>query len=222
MTLTSRLSLGTPLSPDPDTARHWAAQELAHPAYASARPSLTSRFLHWLEDHLGFGSNGTGLGTGQLLTLLLVLAALVVVAIILVRRGVRFGVSGTDGAPDVLGGTTLTGAQHRSSAEQATAQGRYADAVREWMRAIARRLDERALLDPRPGRTADELAAEATELLPALAEHLRAGARIFDDVSYGSISADAGQAEQLRVLDAAVEAAQPVALTGLVAPTGTR
>ena len=82
------------------------------------------------------------------------------------------------------------------------------------MRAVARRLDERALLDPRPGRTADELAAEAGRLLPELAADLRAGARIFDDVAYGSVRADAARAEQLRRLDERVEAAKPVVLAG--------
>jgi hypothetical protein len=196
------------VSPDRGTARQWAADELAKPAYVRARPSLTSRVLHWLGDRFDDLASGTGLDTGQLLSVILVLVVVVVVVVVLVRRGVRFSVATTGGASSVLGSTHLTGAQHRHNAEQALAQGRYADAVREWMRAIARRLDERALLDPRPGRTADELAAEAGTLMPALATDLRAAARVFDDVTYGSVQADAARAEQLRRLDAAVEAAQ--------------
>ena len=57
------------------------------------------------------------------------------------------------------------------------------------MRAIVRSLEERALLDPRPGRTADEAAAEAGRALPAHADRLRAAARDFDDVTYGGRTA---------------------------------
>ena len=77
------------------------------------------------------------------------------------------------------------------------------------MRALARRLDERGLLDPRAGRTADELALEATRLMPGLAGALAAGARTFDDVAYGQLPASATEAEQLHRLDQDVEAARP-------------
>ena len=58
------------------------------------------------------------------------------------------------------------------------------------MRAIVRSLEERTLLDPRPGRTADEAAAEAGRPLPRHADRLRAAARTFDDVTYGGRTAD--------------------------------
>jgi hypothetical protein len=46
-------------------------------------------------------------------------------------------------------------------------------------------LEERGILAPRLGRTADELAAEAGRLLPALGTDLGSAARLFDDVRYG-------------------------------------
>src|SRR5207342_1782676 len=103
----------------------------------------------------------TGLGEGQLIALVLALAVAAVVVVVLVRRNVRLRVAVQhQRAGAVLAGSTLSGAEHRARAAAAAAAGRYDEAVRESMRAIARRLDERALLDPRPGRTADELAAE--------------------------------------------------------------
>src|SRR6185437_11994579 len=98
-------------------------------------------------------------------------------------------------------------AEHRLRAQQAAAAGRYDEAVRESLRAVARRLDERALVEPRPGRTADELAVEAGRLLPQLQSELVAGARTFDDVVYGPVTATAAHAEQLRRLDEQVETA---------------
>jgi hypothetical protein len=158
----------------------------------------------------------TGLGAGQLVALLVVIGVVVVVAVVLLRRQVRLSVAQAQAARDVLGSSTLSGAEHRRLAAQAMTDGRYADAVRESMRAVARRLDERALLDPRPGRTADELAREAAQVLPQLTAELGSAARTFDDVVYGSVTATEASAEQLRRLDETVEAARPAAQPRLV------
>ncbi|MGH8970009.1 MAG: DUF4129 domain-containing protein, partial [Actinomycetes bacterium] len=80
-------------------------------------------------------------------------------------------------------------------------------------RAVVRGLEERSLLEPRPGRTADEAAAEGGAVLPDCARDLRQGAAIFDDVWYGGRAATAASHETLRRLDDRVRASRPV-LTG--------
>jgi uncharacterized protein DUF4129 len=207
------------ISPDRDQGRDWAREELARPEYANVRPSLFERVLGWLRDHLDRVASGIGLDTGQLLALLLLLALAAAVLVVVLRRTVRARVVAERPSQAVLAESTLTGEQHRRLAEQAMSEGRYDDAVREWMRSLARRLDERGLIDPRPGRTADELAAEAGRILPGLAVELSIGARIFDDVSYGLRPADAAQAEALQRLAAAAERSAPVR-TGM--PVTTR
>jgi hypothetical protein len=212
------VSLG--ISPGRDQGREWAREELARPEYANARPGLFDRVVGWLRDHLDRVASGVGMSTGQLLALLLVLALGAVAVIVLLRRNVRMRVVAGRRAPGVLSESTLTGEQHRKLAEQAMAQGRYDEAVREWMRSLARRLDERALIDARPGRTADELAVEAGRILPGLATDLRSAARIFDDVSYGLRPADAAQAEHLRRLAEAADLATPSRPDALVPTAG--
>lgn len=203
------------ISPDRGEGQRWAREELAHPEYARARPSLFQRAVSWLLDRIDALAANTGLGTGQLVALVVTVAVVAVVALVLLRRTVRLQVAAEARAGgDVLAGSTETGAQHRARAAAAVAAGQYDVAVRESMRAVARRLDERALLDPRPGRTADEIAVEAARLLPELAAELREGARVFDDVAYGSVRADAARAEQMRRLDERVEATKPVVLAG--------
>jgi cell division protein FtsL len=197
------------ISPDRDQGREWAREELARPEYANARPGLFDRVVGWIRDHLDRISSSVGLSAGQLLALVLMLLVAAAVLVVVVRRNVRTRVVTERRSHAVLAGRPLSGAEHRRLAEQATSEGRYDDAVREWMRSLARRLDERGLIDPRPGRTADELAVEAGRLLPALAADLSAGARIFDDVSYGLRPAGAAQAERLRRLADAAEAAGP-------------
>ncbi len=50
---------------------------------------------------------------------------------------------------------------------------------------MARGLEENGTLDPAPGRTANELARDAAERLPALAAELSRAATAFNDVTYG-------------------------------------
>ncbi|WP_344833498.1 DUF4129 domain-containing protein [Nonomuraea dietziae] len=62
-----------------------------------------------------------------------------------------------------------------------------------------------------PGKTADELAAEAGRSLPAFAEELAAAARAFDDVAYGGVPGSPAAYAMLRDLDERLRLARPVA-----------
>ncbi len=50
---------------------------------------------------------------------------------------------------------------------------------------MARGLEENGTLEPAPGRTASELAADAAARMPALAAELSRSATAFNDVTYG-------------------------------------
>jgi len=76
-------------------------------------------------------------------------------------------------------------------------------------RAVVRSLEERVVLDVRPGRTADEAAAVAGVRFPAEAEALRRGARLFDDVCYGDVPAGPDDDARLRDLDQRLRALRP-------------
>jgi hypothetical protein len=104
--------------------------------------------------------------------------------------------------------------EHRAAADAAAARGAWADAVRERLRAIVRGVEERGVLDARPGRTADEAAAEAGAVLRSCADDLRRAARLFDDVWYGGRTATQASDEEMRRIDAAVRSARPVAASG--------
>ncbi len=129
---------------------------------------------------------------------------------VVVRRagGMRVGRSARAQAA-VLDDVRRTAAEHRRLADAAAASGRWDDAVRERFRAVARSLEERVVLDERPGRTAAEVAAEAALALPGSAGALLAGARVFDDVRYGGRPGTADADRRLRALDAQVTADRP-------------
>jgi hypothetical protein len=205
-----------PVEPDRDTARSWAVQELSGREYQAARPSLLTRLMSWVAEQLSKlpvpHTPGSRFG---LLVVVLVAVAAVLYAVQRsggLRRQTRVA------AESVFGDRALTAADHRAAAETAERGQDWATAVVERFRAVARELEEHAVLVPQPGRTADEVAVDAGTWLPELADRLRRAARLFDDVRYGDRPVSADAAGTLRDLDGAVRRAKPVA--GAVAVTG--
>jgi len=192
-----------------DEAAQLARDELAKQVYRDAGPGLVERLVRWLLEQAGRlldGAAGVSPGgyAGLVVVLLLVAAAVVAVRLKvgpLSRRATR--------EEALFVGRTRTAAQHRAAADAHAATGAWAEAVRERLRAVVRSLEERAVLDERPGRTADEAAAEAGRALPDCAAGLRAAAVLFDEVWYGGRPAGPASYAALRDLDAQVQAARP-------------
>jgi Domain of unknown function (DUF4129) len=211
-----------PVEPDRETARAWAAQELSRQEYQAARPNLLVRLENWLLQQLQHLPTFTGTGSRfGLLVAVLVAVAAVVYAV--QRSGGLRRQARAEGA-EVFAGGILTAAEHRRAAEAAEAEQDWATAVVERFRTLTRELEERAVLVPQPGRTADEVASDAGAWLPELAARLRAAAEVFDDVRYGDRPASQASATRLRELDDDVRRARPVAEAvavtgGLVAPS---
>ena len=192
-----------------EEARRAAERELAEPAYAEGQPPLLVRAAEWLLERIGDALDGAARLAPDGYLGLVVLGLLLVLGVVVVR--LRIGSIGrnTTGGRGLFGAQTVTADHHRRSADAHAARGEWADAVRERLRAVVRDLEERDLLDIRPGRTADEAAADGGRVLPACAEQLRAAARTFDDVWYGGIPATSAMDVQLRAVDAEVRSARP-------------
>ncbi|GAB7182827.1 DUF4129 domain-containing protein [Kitasatospora sp. Ki12] len=202
---------GAPVTVPRDPARDAARDELLNAEYHKHDPSLLQRATDWIWEHIagaldsisGDGADGT---TG--LVLFLVVAVLIGAALWW-RLGAPRRAARTTG--DVYGVEgPRSAAQYRADAAGHAAAGRWAEAVRDQMRALVRGLEERTLLDSRPGRTADEAAAEAGRALPEHAAALAAAARSFDDIAYGERTADEAAYRVLHELDRTLERARPV------------
>ncbi len=192
-----------------DEAARLAREELAKQVYRDAGPGLVERLVRWLLERAGRLLDGAaGVSPGGYAGLVVVLL-LVAVAIVAVR--LKVGPLGRRAARDeaLFVGRSRTAAQHRAAADAHAAAGAWAEAVRERLRAVVRSLEERAVLDERPGRTADEAAAEAGRALPSCAAGLRSAAVLFDEVWYGGRPAGPESYAALRDLDARVQAARP-------------
>ena len=190
-------------------AREAAERELSKPMYHENDPSLLQRALDRFWDWVGglFDSASGAAPGGQLGLVVIVLLVIGPVAALWWRLGTPRRTPGS--ADSLFDDSPRSASEHRAAAEAHAAAGRWNQAVQERMRAIVRALEERALLDPRPGRTADEAAAEAGRALPSHADGLRASAREFDDVTYGGRTADRQAYLRLRDLDLELERAKP-------------
>ncbi|MEU0833444.1 DUF4129 domain-containing protein [Streptomyces sp. NPDC005969] len=202
----SDIPVDTPRVPAREAARH----ELSKPMYHENDPNLLQRGLDrlwgWLGDLFSAASNTAPGGPLGLIVLLLIVIALA--AALWWRLGTP---QHTTRPTDALfGDSPRSAAEHRTAAEAHAAARRWDEAVQERMRAIVRSLEERALLDPRPGRTADEAATEAGHSLPAHALPLRAAAREFDAIMYGGRNTDQQAYLMLRDLDLDLENAKPL------------
>jgi hypothetical protein len=176
-----------------------------------AELSIWQRIFQWLA-RLSQGRYVPGGWFG-----LIALAVLAVVIITVVIFWVRPARTRRSATTAVLSGEMLTARDYRRMAERHAAAGEFAQAIVESVRAIAAELTERDILAPRPGRTADELAAEAGTQLPDLAGDLRALTQLFDDVRYGDKDGNLAGYELARRVDKDVRAARPSGRTAAVA-----
>jgi len=141
---------------------------------------------------------------------LIALAALAVILAAVVLNWIGL-VARTRRAPGPLtaDGTARTARQHRQQAQRHADASDYAAAIIECVRAIAAELEERGVLPPGPGRTADEFAGDAGRALPACAGALRDAARLFDEVCYGQRPGSREGYERLTELDRLIMANAP-------------
>ncbi|MGW0944449.1 DUF4129 domain-containing protein [Streptomyces sp. NPDC002623] len=208
------LSLGRsgdepPVTIPRDPAREAARRELSKDLYHQNDPGLFQRALDTFWDWIGdlFGTASTATPGGTLGLLVVILAVVAVVAALWWRLGAPRRAPSSTAA--LFDDRPRSAAEHRAAAEAHAAQGHWNQAVQERMRAIVRSLEERALLDARPGRTADEAAAEAGRTLPAHTDRLGAAARDFDDVTYGGRRATEQSYGRIAELDLDLERTKP-------------
>ncbi|TDC45440.1 DUF4129 domain-containing protein [Actinomadura sp. KC345] len=196
-----------------DDAREMARRELEKQIYQRDEPSWLERawdgFSEWLRDLFGQTARPEAQGSGGGWVSIVVIVLIVLVAAGLIAWLMRDRWNPRSRQDPLLEDEPSTAVDHRDAAERLAEAGQWAEAIRERLRAVARDLEERAVLSARPGRTADELADEAGKAVPELAEDLRAGVRIFDDVWYGDRPGTADGYARMKALDEKLRASRP-------------
>ena len=206
-----------PVRPGAGEARRWAEEELAKREYRDAAPSwlgtLWRNFLDWLQSLDGSQGDAAPVPSP---VIALVIAAIIAAAVILARPRLH---ARSRQARDVFEREpTLDATDYRARAEAAAAAGKWGDAVVDRFRAVVRSAEDRAILDPQPGRTADEAARALSVPFSSQSGRLARAAATFDGVRYGNRAADSGDYRQMVELDTALDAMKP-ATAGTAAVT---
>ena len=202
---------------DRDAAHEAAQHELAKPIYPKA--SLIDRLKDWIGELLAKLISEAASVPGGWFTvtvLLILLTIAVVVAVRIARRTMR---TNRGGGHALFGEHELSAAEHRATAEQYAAVGNWSAAIRHRLRAVARQLEESAVLDPVPGRTATELSRDAGRAIPHLAIELVRAAEAFNDVTYGERPGPEAEYLMIADLDDHLRSRASATDSGAAAPT---
>jgi hypothetical protein len=191
-----------------DAARRAAREELLNRRYHDAQPPLVVRLvgklIRKLIELIDRAATGVPGGLTGLLLFALVIGGLVALVVVKLRP-----TRGRAGSADVFTtGAELTAEAHRALADEAAAIGQFADAVRERLRAIVRELEARGVIEPRPGRTAGEVARDGSAAVPLIAGALQRATTTFDEIWYGGRGADASSYSVLVECDRTVSSAR--------------
>jgi hypothetical protein len=191
-----------------ETGQRLARAELSKAIY-HPHQSLPQRILNGIGELLNdLSQAGRAFPGGWWAAVALAALLATLITVVLSRTG-PLARSRRAAGPPLGSSGTLSAADHRLRAGRLAAAGDYAGAILERVRAIARELDERAVLTPRAGRTANEMAEEAGAALPAEAGALRGAALMFDDICYGERPGTQENYALVSELDTRIGAAAP-------------
>lgn len=197
-----------PVLPAAGEARRWAAEELAKPEYREAAPgwleALWKDFVDWLQSLDSSAADGSTV-PGPVIGI--VVAAVIAAAVIIAKP--RLNPKARRAEQVFEPESVLTPADYRQRAETSAAAGKWGDAVVDRFRALVRSAEDRTILDPQPGRTADEVARELAAPFRAEADRLAKAAGTFDAIRYGNRTADAADYQAMASLDQTLETMKP-------------
>ena len=179
-----------------------ARNELRHAIYRNDRSwidRLRERIGRWLSGRTSDAAHTVVGGPNLVVMIALAVLLFALVAAVVWRGG---GLQRNATRAEVLDfDRPMTAREHRARADTLAAAAQWRDAVRERLRAMVRELEERGLLDERPGRTANEIASEAGAVLPGVSTDLGVATRAFADVWYGDREASATTDATMRAVD---------------------
>ncbi|MBD1537405.1 DUF4129 domain-containing protein [Arthrobacter sp. S13_S34] len=202
-----------PVLPGAEEARRWAAEELSQPEYRDAAPgwveTLWENFLDWLSTLEGSADAGSTVPSP---VIGLVIAAIIAAAVIIAKPRLNPKARQVKEVFEPEG--ELAAGDYRQRAETSAAAGRWGDAVVDRFRALVRSAEDRTILDPQPGRTADEVARDLALPFSTEGQRLDRAAGMFDAIRYGNRTADAGDYRAMASLDDALEALKPARWPG--------
>lgn len=204
------MRLSIPVTPDPDTARRWAEDELSKSIYRHGE-SLADRLGRWFSDLmnklLNAGSGSSVPPIGYLLGAVVLIALIVVATRIAIPAAQQRRRRST---AVLLGDDARTAQQIRDAAQASAKEGDHTAATLDYFRALVRGCEERVIIDDRAGRTAREAARDIASSINQLFAELRAAAITFDALCYGHRDGTADDSSRMRELESSVRGVRAV------------
>lgn len=208
LSLDNPVALDIPVVLGRDEAQRRAAAELAKAKYGGL-PDWVSNLLAsvrgLIDRLLKLIPTGTGSGSGIVVVIVAVLLV-AAIAVIIWRVGLP-RMERRRSESELTVDVTRTPDSYRRQADGAAENGDFRAAIGDRFRAIVRELEERTILDPRPARTATEVARSAARILTGQHDSLDRAAALFSDVTYSDQTADQNAYHQMCALDAELVAA---------------
>ena len=187
------------IDPSGPQARQWVLEELGKDDYHDGR-SIFERIMRWLGEQFARlqpqQPDNPDIGVPPIVVALIALVIVGVLGWLLTKlRAERRTAAETEA---VLGDSTLTSTQFRDRGAAALREGRYAEAVVHYTRAMARESADRTLLTDAPSLTAHEIGQQLTVVFPEHAAPVARSMDLFDAVRYGRYAASRVDAEAVR------------------------
>lgn len=203
-----------PVAPDGDEARRLAEEELQRQVYREAEPTFIDRVASAIVDFFRnlFNSDGPNISGSFVLLIVAIVIVGLIIAAILIWGVPRARVASRQLPRELFGSVDDRSATElRQEAERAAAAEDWHTAITARFRALARGLDERGIVDPPPGATAQAFARLAARAFVAETESLRAAAGVFDDVRYLRRPASSEGYRVIAVVDDRIARSAPAA-----------
>lgn len=199
------IPLEVPVQLSREEAQRKAAEELAKAKYGVEMPDWLRRLWdalrQWLESLMPTEpppQAGAPSGPQWILPVVVVLL-IAAIGVIVWKVGLpRLNRRHRDA--DVEVDAEVSPDEYRTLADEAAARGDWETAVRERFRALVRELEIATVLDPRPSRTAMEVAWLTGRVVPTAAGEITQAANLFSEVAYGDRRPSAGDDTRMRTL----------------------
>lgn len=186
-----------PVDPTAPEARQWAEEELAKAAY-NPTDTIFTRIGRWIGNLFQELLSGQFGASNPILAVVIAIALLAVVALVIVFASrVRRVRNVTASRSHSLFDDARTSEELSRDARSALQRGEYSAAFLDSYRAIIRSLDERVLIEDRPGLTAREAAALASIPFPRFEHTWNWASATFDAVCYGTATPTGDEARHL-------------------------
>lgn len=205
------LATEIPVDPNAAEAQRWAEEELARSVYHEN--NLFTTIGTWILDVLSRLFSGALGSSNPLVAVILLLLVVVaaVLTIVFAERVRRVRNVTAERTSHELFDDSRSASELRDGARAALARGDLAAAFLDSYRAIIRSLDERVLIDDRPGLTAQEAAHLATVPFPDHGPTWQWASGLFDAVCYGRRVPGRADVEHLLEFDGLVGRTAPAA-----------